>query len=162
MVSIALASAALLACMGIYRGIGLSPSLPRLMIGLWTSGLLLFVTAVAFLVAMIAQYVEVRERTQEYGTLRILGASRLYFAGLLFQESLLIASPGAVIGLALTGFAQEIVIAVFSRDLTLAIVYWCWPLAWLCSVLALLAGGLLGGRRAISDGVTEALSYRKE
>jgi putative ABC transport system permease protein len=161
MVSIALASAASLTCIGIYRGIGLSPSLQRLMIGLWTSGLLLFVAGVAFLIVIIAQYVEVRERTQDYGVLRVLGASRTYFAGLLVQESLLIAIPGTALGIALTWFAQEIVAVVFSRYLTLEMAYWCWPLAGLCSVIALMAGGLIGIRSAVSDGMEEALSYHK-
>ena len=159
--SCALASAALLTCVGIHRGIGPEPSLQRLMVGLWASGLLLCVAVVAFLVVVLVQYVEVRERTQDYGILRVLGASTRDFLGLLAIESFLIALPGTVFGIVLAWAAKGIVILAFSRYLTLSASYWAWPAVLLCSFGALTLGGLIGVRKAVRDGVEEALSYHK-
>jgi putative ABC transport system permease protein len=159
--SVALACAALLSGVGTHAGIGREPSLQRLMIGLWTSGLLMWVAGIALLVVMLAQYIEVRERTLDYGMLRVLGASTRYFLVLLIQESLLLALAGTVLGIALTYVAKTIVALAFPTYLALNTVCGWWPLASLCSFFALMLGGLLGVRVAIRDGVEEALSYRK-
>ena len=159
--SAALASASLLACIGIYEGIGPAPAVPRLMIGLWTSGLLLCVAAIAFFVLALGQYIEVRERTQDYGILRVLGASTRDFLRLVALESFSISIPGAVLGILLSYAAKGLVIVAFARHLTLVVSYACWPAAVLCSFCALLLGGLTAMRRTVREGVEEALSYRR-
>lgn len=131
------------------------------MVGLWTSALLLCVSAVAHLVVVLVQYGEVRERTQDYGILRVLGASTRDFLTLLAVESFLIALPGTVCGIVLAYAAKWMVIFALSRYLTLADTYWSWPATLLCSFLALMLGGQIGVRTAIRDGVEEALSYHK-
>lgn len=159
--SSALACAALETAAGIYIGIGPNPSLQRLMIGLWTSGLLLCVAAIAFLVLAIEQYVEVRERTQDYGILRVLGASTRDFLSLLAIEALFISIFGAVFGIVLTLAAKGLVGMAFSRYLALSIRWVFWPAALFTSLSALMLGSGVGARKAIPDGVEEALSYRK-
>ena len=160
-ISVALACVALLSGVGVHRGIGREPSLPRLMVGLWTSGLLMCVAGIAVFVAILGQYIEVRERTQDYGILRVLGASSRCFLILLCQESLLIALPGTALGIGLTYVARTIVALAFPRYLTLSMFYGAWPLAGLCSFLTLMLGSLVGSRAAIRDGAEEVLSSHK-
>src|SRR6185437_11973531 len=159
--SVALASAALLAAVGIHTGIGPEPTLQRLMIGLWASGLTLCVAGIAFFVVALEQYVEVQQRTQDYGILKVLGASFRHFVNLLALESLLIAVPGSAVGIVFSYAAKAIVILAFSRDLTLSIVYWTWPVVALFSFASLMLGGLIAVRSTLREGVEEALSYHK-
>jgi predicted lysophospholipase L1 biosynthesis ABC-type transport system permease subunit len=159
--SCALACAALQTCVGIYRGIGPNPSLQRLMIGLWASGLLLSVTVIAFSIVILEQYVEVRERTHDYGVLKVLGASTRDFLNLLARESFLIAVSGMACGIVLTCAAQGIVILTLSQYMALSVSFWFLPCSLIASFSALMLGGAIGGRRAVRDGVEEALSYQK-
>jgi predicted lysophospholipase L1 biosynthesis ABC-type transport system permease subunit len=159
--SCALACAALQTCVGIHRGIGPNPSLQRLMIGLWASGLLLFVTVIAFSVVALEQYIEVRERTHDYGVLKVLGASTRDFLNLQARESFLIAVSGTAAGIVLTFAAQGIVTLAFLRFLSLSVSFWFLPSSFIASFSVLMLGGVLGARRAVRDGVEEALSYQK-
>lgn len=159
--SCALACAALQSSLGIYFGIGPSPSMQRLMIGLWTSGLLLCVALIAFFVVALEQYVEVRERTHDYGILKVLGASTRDFLNLQARESFLIAASGAAAGIVLTFAAHGIVTLAFSRYMALSVSLWSLPGALLASFCVLMLGGVVGARTAVRDGVEEALSYQK-
>jgi ABC-type antimicrobial peptide transport system permease subunit len=131
------------------------------MVGVWVSGLLLCVTIVAFSVIVLVQYVEVRDRSQGYGILRVLGASPQDFLTLLAVESLLIAVPGTVCGIVLASAAKVIVWLTFSRYLTLSVSYRAWPATLLFSFAAFTLGGLIAAPKAVRDGVEEALSYHK-
>jgi putative ABC transport system permease protein len=148
----------ILSCAGIHHGIGASPSIARLNFGIYVSILLLFVFAVSFLFVAIGRYSEVQEMTHEIGILRVLGASKGYILGLLYQETLLITLLGTIAGIVMTFAAKWVVASEFPDFLTLDTVYAWWPIAGAISAAGPLLGATFALQGAIRRGLIHALS----
>jgi hypothetical protein len=161
MTAIALAVAMMLACVGTRQGIGPHPNMARIMLGDWLAGLFLFVAVTALAFVAIGRYTEVVERTTEFGILTVLGASRQTLAVLLLWETLMLAVPGAILGMAFTALIRIVVAAFFSRGLQVELALAWWPVAVLVAACASMAGGVSGLSRTVRDGMVEVLSYRK-
>src|SRR5580658_1926066 len=93
---------ALLILAGISRNLG-AQHYAVLMIG-WLTVLLIlwFVLVVSALFVVISRYSQIRERTQEFAILKMLGASTGYICDLLCQETVLVVAPGTVLGILLS------------------------------------------------------------
>ncbi len=143
---------------GIHHGIGSNPSAVRLNFGIYVSILLLFVFAVSFLFITIGRYSEVQEMTHEIGILRVLGASKGYILGLLYQETLLIALLGTIAGIIMTFGAKWLVAIAFPKYLTLDTVYKWWPIAGAISAAGPLSGATFALQGSVRRGLLHALS----
>ena len=64
---------------------------------------------------------------QEIGILKVLGASSAYILNWLFQEALIIAIPGTMVGIAMTYGTKWLVMYVLSDFLMQETVYKWWP-----------------------------------
>ncbi|HEY2859563.1 MAG TPA: FtsX-like permease family protein, partial [Terracidiphilus sp.] len=98
----------------------------RTMIAHWISGLLTFVFWLGTLVAALDRYVDVRERSVEFGILRVLGASQSWFVGAVCQETVLFALPGLILGLLFAWLGSSI-LEVVSGGMIAFSIPWIWP-----------------------------------
>lgn len=129
----------------------------RTAIAHWLSGLLTFVFWLAFLIAALDRYVDITERSNELGLLRVLGASYSWFLALVCQEAILFALPGLAFGLFLAWLGRSI-LAVASGGMIDFSIAWTWslPVAGIAS-LGPIVGGALALPGAVQKGVAEAL-----
>lgn len=135
------------------------PTQLRLLVTHYATILLLFASAVGFVFVSIEGYFGVIEKAQEFGVLRVLGASTRYFLLLMFLETLTVSVPGIVVATGLT-FLTRWGLGLFLADfLRLDVVYLSWPITFGITVAASLIGGVVGTGKAIGDGVAQALSY---
>jgi hypothetical protein len=76
--------------------------MPIILLLRWTiAAMVWFALLVAFIVMAINRVSQVRDRTREFAIVRMLGASFSFIAMLLAEETLLIALPSIIIGIAL-------------------------------------------------------------
>ena len=158
-IAVSLEATMILAVAGIWHGLRADPTNVRMLFTLLATVLFLFVSAVGFVFLSIEGYFSVIEKTQEFGVLKILGASTRYFSLLLFLETLTICVPGTVAAIGLTFFIGRGLEFVFPNFLRLDVVYLSWPIAFGITITASLIGGVIGARKAIRDGIIQALSY---
>jgi ABC-type antimicrobial peptide transport system permease subunit len=123
--------------------------------------LLWLVLAVSFVFVVIGWYTTVSERTQEIGILKVLGASSAYILNWLFQETLFIAIPGTIVGIAITYGTKWLIMYTLSDFLMQETVYKWWPIAGVISAIGALLGAFLGARKALRQDVIQALSYEE-
>jgi ABC-type antimicrobial peptide transport system permease subunit len=124
---------------------------------LFATVLLLFASAVGFVLLSIEGYFSVIEKQQEFGVLRVLGASMRFFLRLLLLETLTICVAGTVAAIGMTLLIRWGLDFVFPDSLRLDVVYLSWPTAFGITATASLIGGVVGARKAIRDGVIQAL-----
>ena len=158
-IAVCIEATMILTVAGIGHGLRADPTTVRLLIIILATVLLLFVSAVGFAFLSIEGYFSVIEKTQEFGVLKILGASIRYFLLLLFLETLTICVPGTIAAIGLTyliGWGLEF---AFPNFLRLDVVCLSWPIAFGITATASLIGGVIGARKAIRDGIIQALSY---
>ena len=98
---------------------------------------------------------------QEIGILKVLGASSAYILNWLFQEALIIAIPGTMVGIAMTYGTKWLVMYVLSDFLMQETVYKSWPIAGAISAVGALMGAYLGARQSLRQDVIQALSYEE-
>jgi len=113
---------------------------------------------VSFLVVLLNMHTMVMERTREIGILKALGFSRLDVVQMLLGETLILASMGTALGIALT-FVTQAVLKQTNPGLTILI-----SPAWLFSAAALALLGAASGAvypalRAASYDPVVALAY---
>jgi putative ABC transport system permease protein len=123
--------------------------------------LLLVALTVSFIYVIMARYAAVLERTQEIGIFRFLGASSAYIFNLLFQESLLIAISGTIVGIAMTYGTKWFMNHVLPGILTQDTVYEWWPIAGVISVASHLLGAIVPSWKAVDQDVIQALSQKQ-
>jgi putative Mn2+ efflux pump MntP len=154
---IALQTGVLLARIGIVANTGSPLVHTRTMIAHWLSGLLLFVFGAVFLIAGLDRYIDIAERSADYGVLRIFGASYPYFLRLLFQETLLPAVPGALAGIVFACLLSVTFAFVSNGLVTISIPYIWWPAVGCLSSTASLLGAAFAIPKAIREGIAQAL-----
>jgi ABC-type antimicrobial peptide transport system permease subunit len=159
--AISLEAAMLLTLAGIQHGLKSDPTFARLNFTLWTSLLLLLVVAVGSLFVAIERYFSVIERTQEFGVLHVLGAAAGHYSLLLVMEASIICIPGTVAGICLTFLIRWGMRVTFPEFLKLDIAYFWWPIVLLIVEAASLIGSAVAVRKAVRDGLIQALSYEK-
>lgn len=159
--AISLEVAVILTRSGIQRGVQADPTWVRIHFGIFTSVLLLFVLIIGFGLLALQRYLEILERTRDWGILRVLGASNLFFCRLLLCETAVIAIPGTLVGIALTYVARIVIALGFPDFLRLEIAYIWWGIACGIAAAGSMLGGIIGARNALRDGVVQALSYEK-
>lgn len=147
-----------LTAVGIHHGIGPEPSVARLNFRLFISILLLFVFAVSFIFVTIGRYSDVHGMTHEIGILRVLGASKGYILGLLYQETVVVTLLSTAAGIVMTFGARLLVAILFPEYLTLDILYIWWPIAGAISAAGPLTGATLALHGSVKQGLAEALS----
>jgi putative ABC transport system permease protein len=89
-----------------YLSLMVSDNLPE--VRPFTRAVILVGLVITFLVVLLSMYTVVLERTREIGILKALGASRWDIVGLLVREALAIALLGALIGVAASFGAKEV------------------------------------------------------
>ena len=142
-------------------GISRNPSAQAnasLMVG-WVTVLVMlwFVLVVSALFVVISRYSQLRERTQEFAILKMLGASTGDFSDLLCQETALVVAPGTVLGILLSYGGRYIIETSFPDSLFLRPAYEWWPLACLISAVGFLFAALLAVRAALGNDLAAAL-----
>lgn len=135
----------------IHEGMG------RTMIAHWLAGLLTFVFWAGMLVAALDRYVDVVERSVDFGILRVLGASQAWFVGAVCQEAILFAIAGAPFGLFLAWLGRAILVVISGGMIEFSI-GWAWlPVAATIAILGPVIGGMIAVPAAIQEGVAQAL-----
>jgi ABC-type antimicrobial peptide transport system permease subunit len=158
-IAVSIEATMILTVAGIWHGLRADPTNVRMLFTFLATVLFLFVSAVGFVFLSIEGYFSVIEKTQEFGVLKILGASTRYFLLLLSLETLTICVPGTVAAIGLTFLTRWGLGFSFPDFLRLDVVYLSWPIAFGITATASLIGGVIGARKAIRDGVIQALSY---
>jgi ABC-type antimicrobial peptide transport system permease subunit len=156
---VSIEAAMILTITGVRHGVNANPTAVRLVFTLWASVLFLFISCVGFLFISIERYFSAIEKTQEFGVLKVLGASMRYFLLLLLIETCAICVPGTVGGIGLTFLMGWGVASAFPKFLQLDVVYPSCPIAFGITATASMIGGIIGARRAIRTGVIQAQSY---
>ena len=116
------------------------------------------ITLVSSILVAVGWYSTVSERMQEIGILRFLGAPATYIFSLLLLETLLIAIPGATIGIALTYAGRWVMMFFLSDFVTQNIESKWWPIAGAISIGSALLGAMIPAWRAVKQEVIKVLS----
>jgi ABC-type antimicrobial peptide transport system permease subunit len=151
--------AVILSMVGMQHGLKSSVSNAKLLSTFYASSLLLFVSLVGFVFLAIDRYFCALEKSQELGILKVFGASEGYLLLLLFAEAMAICAPGSLAGMGFTFFVRWGARLAFPRLLQADVVYLWWPIGFGIVVFGSILGTTIGARKAIRDGVTQALSY---
>ena len=112
---------------------------------------------VSSLVILLAMYTTVTERTRQIGVLKSLGASRMWIAGEIEKESLLISLLGVLAGFALSVAGKYLIQRLTSIPVELEAVWLFYALA--LGILSGAVGALYPALRAANQDPVEALSY---
>lgn len=154
-IAVAVATCALLARIGIVNAP--RETIAKALVLHWLAGLMSFVFWTAVVVSAVDRYTDVVERGSEFGLLRILGASKGYLLSFLVQETATFAIPGAICGALLASLTSLVLRIVSGRLIMFSVPLVWWPAVAVIASLGSVAGAITGMRRAIADGVKEAL-----
>ncbi|HVG19800.1 MAG TPA: ABC transporter permease [Blastocatellia bacterium] len=112
---------------------------------------------VSSLVILLTMYTTVTERTRQIGVLKSLGASKLWIAGQIEKEALLISSLGVVAGFALSVVGKFIITRLTSINVELEALWLFYALV--LGMLAGVLGALYPALRAANQDPVKALAY---
>jgi len=112
---------------------------------------------VSSLVILLTMYTTVTERTRQIGVLKSLGASKLWIAGEIEKEALLISSLGVVAGFALSVVGKLIITRLTNMNVELEAVWLFYALV--LGMLAGVLGALYPALRAANQDPVKALAY---
>jgi putative ABC transport system permease protein len=112
---------------------------------------------VSSLVILLTMYTTVTERTRQIGVLKSLGASKLWIAGEIEKEALLISSLGVLSGFGLSVVGKFIITRLTSMNVELEAVWLFYALV--LGMLAGLLGALYPALRAANQDPVKALAY---
>jgi hypothetical protein len=160
-VAVCIEVAMVLSVAGIQHGLKADPTYARLNFTLWTTTLLSFVSAMGFVFLAVERYFSVIGKTQEYGVLRVLGASLSYLWLIELIETLAICVPGTAVGIALTFLIRLGVNLTLREFLRLDFVITDCAIALGIVVIGSVLGSGIGMMKALRDGMVQALSYEK-
>lgn len=123
--------------------------------------ILWFVLAVTSVFVVISRYSQIKERTQEFAILTMLGASTGYICEMLCEETAIVVIPGTILGI-LWSYVGRLVIGVaLPHTFLLRVAYEWWSMACLLSGVGFLSIGLLAVRMAIGEDLALALGYEE-
>ena len=109
------------------------------------------------LVILLTMYTTVTERTRQIGVLKSLGASRMWIAGQIEKEALLISSLGVVAGFALSLAGKFLITKLTPLSVELEGIWLFYAVTF--GILAALLGALYPALRAANQDPVVALSY---
>jgi putative ABC transport system permease protein len=112
---------------------------------------------VSSLVILLTMYTTVTERTRQIGVLKSLGASKLWIAGEIEKEALLISSLGVLAGFALSVVGKLIITRLTNMNVELEGVWLFYALV--LGMLAGVMGALYPALRAANQDPVKALAY---
>jgi putative ABC transport system permease protein len=112
---------------------------------------------VSSLVILLTMYTTVTERTRQIGVLKSLGASKLWIAGEIEKEALLISSLGVLSGFALSVVGKFIITRLTNINVELEAVWLFYALV--LGMLAGVLGALYPALRAANQDPVKALAY---
>jgi putative ABC transport system permease protein len=112
---------------------------------------------VSSLVILLTMYTTVTERTRQIGVLKSLGASRLWIAGEIEKEALLISSIGVLVGFALSILGKVLITRLTTMNVELEPIWFLYAL--ILGMLAGAGGALYPALRAANQDPVEALGY---
>lgn len=109
------------------------------------------------LVILLTMYTTVTERTRQIGVLKSLGASRMWIAGEIEKEALLISCLGVVAGFALSLAGKYLIVKLTPLSVELEAIWLFYAVAF--GIVAALLGALYPALRAANQDPVVALSY---
>ncbi|HWN99016.1 MAG TPA: ABC transporter permease [Blastocatellia bacterium] len=109
------------------------------------------------LVILLTMYTTVTERTRQIGVLKSLGASRIWIAGEIEKEALLISCLGVIVGFALSVAGRFLIIKLTPLSVELEAIWLFYAVAF--GILAGVLGALYPALRAANQDPVVALSY---
>lgn len=118
---------------------------------------ILLAIIVSSLVILLTMYTTVTERTRQIGVLKSLGASKMWIAGEIEKEALLISSLGVIVGFALSVIGKWIIMRATTMTVELEPAWLLYALA--LGMIAGVLGALYPALRAANQDPVEALSY---
>jgi putative ABC transport system permease protein len=109
------------------------------------------------LVILLTMYTTVTERTRQIGVLKSLGASRMWIAGEIEKEALLISCLGVIAGFALSLAGKYLIVKLTPLSVELEAIWLFYAVAF--GIVAALLGALYPALRAANQDPVVALSY---
>ncbi|HSF25106.1 MAG TPA: ABC transporter permease [Blastocatellia bacterium] len=109
------------------------------------------------LVILLTMYTTVTERTRQIGVLKSLGASRMWIAGEIEKEALLISCLGVIAGFALSLAGKYLIVNFTPLSVELEAIWLFYAVAF--GIVAALLGALYPALRAANQDPVVALSY---
>ena len=116
-------------------------------------------TGSAAVYLMVNRFSQVRERTRQFGILRVLGGSLSFILTLLLQETMLIALPGAIVGILLAYLHGLLVSAMLGGLFVLRIPYSFWLPAGIIAAIGFFVPSLRAAWLSTRLDVLDALAY---
>ncbi|SEB76955.1 putative ABC transport system permease protein [Terriglobus roseus] len=118
-------------------------------------------TGAAALFMTFHRFSEVRERTRQFGILRMLGGSFSLILLLLLQETLLVAVPGTIAGIFLAYLNGLLISAALGDLFVLHTPYSFWLPAGMIAAGIYFAAGYIAAWMAVRIDVLKALAYEE-
>ena len=109
------------------------------------------------LVILLTMYTTVTERTRQIGVLKSLGASRMWIAGEIEKEALLISCLGVIVGFGLSVAGKYLIMKLTPLSVELEAIWLFYAVAF--GILAGVLGALYPALRAANQDPVVALSY---
>jgi putative ABC transport system permease protein len=109
------------------------------------------------LVILLTMYTTVTERTRQIGVLKSLGASRMWIAGEIEKEALLISCLGVIVGFGVSVAGKYLIMKLTPLSVELEAIWLFYAVAF--GILAGVLGALYPALRAANQDPVVALSY---
>lgn len=116
-------------------------------------------TGATFLFMAINRFSQVRERTRQFAILRVLGGSLFFILTLLFQEALLVALPGTIVGMLLAYLHEWLISTLLGGLFVLRTPYSFWLPAGIIAASVFFAASACSAWMSMRLEVLDALAY---
>lgn len=123
--------------------------------------ILWIVLLISSLFVMVSRFTQIRERTQEFAILKMLGASTGYIFDLLCQETALVLIPGTVLGILMASGGRSLIEMAMPDAFFLRRAFEWWPLSCLIAALSFLLPAMLAVWVATRGDLMAGLGYEE-